>query len=129
MLVEHLVVFHGFTKARTPDAKTMRKIAGRWPQRSLLCQRPAILPWSSGLEWRPSFRWYGHLTRHRPAAGLLLDTLFLGVICLQKAHFVFCRSHTWRGHSVHASSAQGCARTLLNGGYCASPAEPCNAPR
>src|SRR6267142_1367081 len=37
-------------------------------------QRPAILPWSSGLKWRPSFRWYGRFTRYRPAAGLLLDT-------------------------------------------------------
>jgi len=24
-------------------------------------QRPAILPWFSGLEWRPSFRWSGFL--------------------------------------------------------------------
>jgi hypothetical protein len=37
-------------------------------------QRPAILPWSSGQKWRPSFRWYGRFTRYRPAAGLLLDT-------------------------------------------------------
>jgi hypothetical protein len=37
-------------------------------------QRPAILPWFSGLKWRPSFRWYGRFTRYRPAAGLLLDT-------------------------------------------------------
>jgi hypothetical protein len=37
-------------------------------------QRPAILPWFSSLEWRPSFRWYGRFTRYRPAAGLLLDT-------------------------------------------------------
>jgi len=27
-------------------------------------QRPAILPWSLCFEWRPSFRWYGHLTRY-----------------------------------------------------------------
>src|ERR1700752_5214695 len=39
-----------------------------------LHQRPAILPWSLYFEWRPSFRWYGHPTRYRPAAGLLLDT-------------------------------------------------------
>jgi len=39
-----------------------------------LRQRPAILPWFLNLEWRPSFRWYGHLTRYRPEAGLLLDT-------------------------------------------------------
>jgi hypothetical protein len=89
MLVEHLVVFLGFKKARTPDAKTMRKIAGRWPQPSLLCQRPAILPWSSRLEWRPSFRWYGHLTRHRPAAGLLLDTLSFGHDLFAKTGFRF----------------------------------------
>jgi hypothetical protein len=37
-------------------------------------QRPAILPWFSGQKWRPSFRWYGPVTRYRPAAGLLLDT-------------------------------------------------------
>ena len=37
-------------------------------------QRPAILPWFLNLKWRPSFRWYGHITRYRPAAGLLLDT-------------------------------------------------------
>src|ERR1700688_4605464 len=27
-------------------------------------QRPAILPWSLCFEWRPSFRWDGHLTRY-----------------------------------------------------------------
>src|ERR1700686_4531754 len=27
-------------------------------------QHPAILPWSLCFEWRPSFRWYGHLTRY-----------------------------------------------------------------
>ncbi len=27
-------------------------------------QGPAILPWFLGLEWRPSFRWYGHLARY-----------------------------------------------------------------
>jgi hypothetical protein len=27
-------------------------------------QGPAILPWFCCLEWRPSFRWYGHLTRY-----------------------------------------------------------------
>jgi hypothetical protein len=27
-------------------------------------QRPAILPWFSCFEWRPSFRWYGHLARY-----------------------------------------------------------------
>jgi len=26
-------------------------------------QGPAILPWFSGLEWRTSLRWYGHLAR------------------------------------------------------------------
>jgi hypothetical protein len=41
---------------------------------SISRQPPAILPWSLNLEWRPSFRWYGRLTRYRPAAGLLLDT-------------------------------------------------------
>jgi len=47
-------------------------------------QRPAILPWSLCFEWRPSFRWSrathvsprdGHLARHRPAAGVLLDVI------------------------------------------------------
>jgi hypothetical protein len=37
-------------------------------------QRPAILPWFSCFEWRPSFRWYGLSCPLRPAAGLLLDT-------------------------------------------------------
>jgi hypothetical protein len=27
-------------------------------------QRPAILPWSLCFEWRPSFRWYGHVARY-----------------------------------------------------------------
>src|SRR5260370_36970826 len=27
-------------------------------------QRQAILAWSSCFEWRPSFRWYGHLARY-----------------------------------------------------------------
>src|SRR5471030_879733 len=38
--------------ARLRDAERMRD------------QRPAILPWSLCFEWRPSFRWYGHLTRY-----------------------------------------------------------------
>jgi hypothetical protein len=29
-----------------------------------LTQYPAILPWSFCFEWRPSFRWYGHLARY-----------------------------------------------------------------
>src|SRR5664279_3397970 len=41
----------------------MRKIARRW-SRKFRGQRPAILPWSFGFEWRPSFRWYGHLARY-----------------------------------------------------------------
>jgi hypothetical protein len=41
----------------------MRKMARRWATTSQI-QHPAILPWSSCLEWRPSFRWYGHLARY-----------------------------------------------------------------
>ncbi|MEO6781090.1 MAG: hypothetical protein ABI196_09270 [Bradyrhizobium sp.] len=41
----------------------MRKMARRWATTSQI-QHPAILPWFSCLEWRPSFRWYGHLARY-----------------------------------------------------------------
>jgi len=41
----------------------MGKMARRWATTSQL-QHPAILPWFSCLEWRPSFRWYGHLARY-----------------------------------------------------------------
>src|SRR5882757_1837879 len=40
-------------------------------------QYPAILPWSLGFGWRPSFRSSGHLPG--PAAGLLLDSSVHGV--------------------------------------------------
>jgi hypothetical protein len=53
-------------------------------------QRPAILPWSRCAGWHSSFRFGtgqrrlafdprdGHLARHRPAAGVLLDELLSG---------------------------------------------------
>jgi hypothetical protein len=55
-------------------------------------QRPAILPWFSSLKWRPSFRWYGRFTRYRPAAGLLLDTLYFGHDLFPKTGFHFSES-------------------------------------
>jgi hypothetical protein len=69
-----LLVFHGFTKARTPKRKDHAQDCGTLIAKVSRSQRPAILPWSSGFEWRPSFRWYGRFTRYRPAAGLRLDT-------------------------------------------------------
>jgi hypothetical protein len=45
-------------------------------------QRPAILPWFCYAGWRSSFAIWnaldprdGHLARHRPVAGVLLDEL------------------------------------------------------
>jgi hypothetical protein len=59
-----------FRKADTLKRKNHAQDCGTLSER----QRPAILPWFSGQKWRPSFRWYGPVTRYRPAAGLLLDT-------------------------------------------------------
>jgi hypothetical protein len=55
-------------------------------------QRPAILPWFSGLKWRPSFRWSGPITRYRPEAGLLLDT----------PHGRFQNDNAKRAHTMRA---------------------------
>ena len=74
-LLNIVFVFHRFTKAGRHERKDHAQDGGTLAATMRCEQRPAILPWSSDLEWRPSFRWYGHLTRHRPAAGLLLDTL------------------------------------------------------
>jgi hypothetical protein len=74
MNIEHCMVFLGFTKAGTPKRKDHAQDCETLIAKASRSQRPAILPWSLCLEWRPSFRWYGRLTRYRPTAGLLLDT-------------------------------------------------------
>jgi hypothetical protein len=74
MNIEHLCVFHGFTKARTPKRKDHAQDCETLIAKLSRSQHPAILPWSLCFEWRPSFRWYGRLTRYRPTAGLRLDT-------------------------------------------------------
>jgi hypothetical protein len=64
MRIEHcdlLSWVHESKDAR--NTKTMRKTAGCWANAPQI-QHPAILPWSSCLEWRPSFRRYGHLARY-----------------------------------------------------------------
>src|SRR3954469_8445607 len=73
-------------------------------------QRPAILPWFSGQKWRPSFRWYGPLTRYRPAAGLLLDTP---------------RRHSGPARKI---ARDACENSISDECY-AFRAEPCSAPR
>jgi hypothetical protein len=87
------VFFHGFTKAGRRKHKSQKpgRIAqdGKKLSAHSRNQRPAILPilldfWLSYSEWRPSFRWSrathviprdGHLARHHPAAGVLLDVI------------------------------------------------------
>src|ERR1700688_4966335 len=65
MNVEHfLCVFHGFTKARTLKRKDHAQDCEILIARDSRSQYPAILPWSLCFEWRPSFRWYGHLARY-----------------------------------------------------------------
>jgi hypothetical protein len=59
-----LLVFHGFTKARTPKRKDHAQDCETLIAEASRFQRPAILPWSLCFEWRPSFRWYGHLARY-----------------------------------------------------------------
>jgi hypothetical protein len=44
-------------KDHAQDCETLNATVSR-------SQSPAILPWSLYFEWRPSFRWYGHLTRY-----------------------------------------------------------------
>src|SRR5665213_1600987 len=59
-----LLVFHGFTKARRLKRKNHAQDCETLSAKASRSQRPAILPWSLCFEWRPSFRWYGHLTRY-----------------------------------------------------------------
>src|ERR1700692_2230282 len=64
MNIEHFLVFHGFTKAWTPKRKDHAQDCETLTAKASRPQYPAILPWSLCFEWRPSFRWYGHLTRY-----------------------------------------------------------------
>jgi hypothetical protein len=57
-------VFHGFTKAGTLKRKDHAQDCETLSAKISRSQRPAILPWSLGFEWRPSFRWYGHHARY-----------------------------------------------------------------
>jgi hypothetical protein len=54
----------GSLKARTPNEKDHAQDGPTLLARVSRPQRPAILPWSFDFEWRPSFRWYGHLARY-----------------------------------------------------------------
>jgi hypothetical protein len=83
-------------------------------------QRPAILPWSRCAGWHSSFRFGteqrhlafdprdGHLARHRPVAGVLLDELLSG-------HEVFSKtlrrsrpdaSHRWLAHDMRMAMVE-----------------------
>jgi hypothetical protein len=79
MNIEHCGLLSWFRESTEPSKrKNHAQDCGTLIAMSSRIQRPAILPWSLGFEWRPSFRWYGHLARLRPAAGLLLDVVAHG---------------------------------------------------
>src|SRR5208337_3224194 len=111
MNIEHLLfVFHGFTKARTPKRKDHAQDGETLSAKISRSQRPAILPWSLCFEWRPSFRWYGHLARYAQPPDC-----------------------DWTRRADHTKSTRKRARemraqTVLNGECCAFRAAPCNAP-
>src|ERR1700738_319873 len=67
-------------------------------------QRPAILPWSRCVGWLSSFRVCGqkllafdprdgHLARHRPVAGVLLDALLFGHDAFPKIEITLFEDH------------------------------------
>jgi hypothetical protein len=89
MNIEHCGLLSWFhERHETPAHKTMRKIAGRWSQCEVSVRRschgldvlddfhPSGLVRPNLLSLDPRD---GHLARHRPVAGVLLDELVSGV--------------------------------------------------
>ncbi len=64
MNLEHCDLLSWVHEKRTPETQKPCARLRDVERESAAVQRPAILPWSSCFEWRPSFRWYGHLTRY-----------------------------------------------------------------
>src|SRR3569833_2494039 len=86
-LFDLLSWFH--ERPETPAHKTLRKIAGRWSQCEVSVRRSChgldvldgfILPvWCGVAAREPLAPRNGHLARHRPVAGVLLDERVSGV--------------------------------------------------
>src|SRR5216684_5356137 len=65
MNIEHSGLLSWFHESRDPSKrKNHAQDGGTLIAMKSQTQRPAILPWSLCFEWRPSFRWYGHLARY-----------------------------------------------------------------
>src|SRR6476646_3977882 len=65
MNIEHSGLLSWFHESRDPSKrKNHAQDGGTLIATKSQTQRPAILPWSSCFEWRPSFRRYGHLARY-----------------------------------------------------------------
>src|SRR6476660_9599871 len=65
MNIEHSGLLSWFHESRDPlKRKNHAQDGGTLIATKSQTQRPAILPWSSCFEWRPSFRRYGHLARY-----------------------------------------------------------------
>jgi hypothetical protein len=65
MNIEHCGLLSWFREStESSKRKNHAQDCGTLIAMSSQIQRPAILPWSLGFEWHPSFRWYGHLARY-----------------------------------------------------------------
>src|SRR3982074_2320576 len=65
MNIEHSGLLSWFHESTDPPKrKNHEQDCGTLSAMKPQTQHPAILPWSLCFEWRPSFRWYGHLTRY-----------------------------------------------------------------
>src|SRR5216684_1411665 len=109
------VFLHGFTKGvKARPKKTMRKIARRRSGYEISVRRSChgldvpdgfILPIVAGKSSWPSTPRDGHLARHRPVAGLLLDALLFGHDAFPKSGSChLCRQTkcacTWKSHDL-----------------------------
>src|SRR6266849_1654561 len=62
MNIEHSGLLSWFHESRDPSKrKNHAQDGGTLIAMKSQTQRPALLPWSLCFEWRPSFRWYGHV--------------------------------------------------------------------
>jgi hypothetical protein len=116
-----VVFFHGFTKGKDPSKrKNHAQDGGTLIATKSQTQRPAILPWSLCFEWRPSFRWYGHLARYAQLPDCCWT--LLRMIIFENLN---------NGFADHAKNARNeRARTeQINDECYAFRAAPCNAPR
>jgi len=156
MNIEHFDLLSWFHERHgTPAHKTMRKIAGRWSQCEVSVRRSChgldvldgfILPVWCGLEaLEPLAPRNGHLARHRPVAGVLLDERVSGVNSSTKTFRSsrpeadlrrlasvcewLAEKHSNRFLKPHAKTRVNRARIQLNDECCAFRVALCNAPR